>query len=121
MFVLAAVAVYFHLTNPRARNSNPGLLASIVAVVSACVLVVLAVLCKETGLVVLAMIAVLDLVCNTPDDEGFTAGAHADSWFWNAVGYVKHIVLRGSWLRVASLLCLQALLLYVRVAILSSG
>ena len=121
VFALAAIGFYLHVTNPRARHSKPGAIGSAIAIVSAFALVIVATLCKETALVVPAMIAALDVVCNTPDDEEFTDSSTSDSWLANVAAYVLHILRRVNWPRVITLLTLQVLLLYVRVAILSSG
>lgn len=118
IFALAAVGVYFHITNPRARGSQAGVVSSFFACILATLLVVIAVLCKETALVILAMIAALDVIVNTPDEpQPETPRRWASSFF----SYVKHLLLNAHWFRVVTLLVLQVLLLYVRVSILSSG
>jgi hypothetical protein len=122
VFVLLAIGIYFHCTNPHVRRSEPGWKASFVGTLLSYVIVVVAVLCKETGLVTPIMIAALDVIVNTSTAPRKSQGDDAADSVWrNAFEYALHILRNMHWLRVLSLVCLQALLLYVRVAWLSSG
>jgi protein O-mannosyl-transferase len=122
VFVLLAIGIYFHCTNPHVRSSTPGWLASFLGCLLSFVVVIVAVLCKETGLVTPIMIAALDVIVNTPSMVYNPDNDHQPDRFWrNFLSYVRHILCNMHWLRVVSLVCLQALLLYVRVAWLSSG
>lgn len=116
---LLAIAIYFHCTNGRARGvrTSPGFLSSFIAVTAALTLVIIAVMCKETALVILAMIAALDIVVNTPE----STVEPSEYCIVNFCRYVKHVLINGPWPRFITLLALQALLLYVRVTVLSSG
>lgn len=120
VFMLAAIAVYFHITNPRVRGCEPGVCSSITATLLSFLLVILATLCKETALVIPIMIAALDLVCNTPEFPRMR-GKGRDSACGNFWAYIAHVFTKGHVLRAVVLVLLQVFLLYVRVTILSSG